>query len=186
PIAFGAIQPRLSPDGSAIAFAYQGAIWRMPREGGVMRRLSSGATWDSDPAWSSDGKKLACIAGDDLLLLDAESGATLPREPRLAAKGPLAFHPDGSRLIAQVRGPGGFVLSWIPLAGGAATPLFQKAGERPFALSPDGSKIAYVTHQDVAGEQSGNNGPQADVWTRPADEDKPLKLTRFPSRIFEL
>src|SRR6185295_4324815 len=99
PIAFGAIQPRLSPDGSAIAFAYQGAIWRMPREGGVMRRLSSGATWDSDPAWSSDGKKLACIAGDDLLLLDAESGATLPREPRLAAKGPLAFHPDGSRLL---------------------------------------------------------------------------------------
>ena len=42
PRAFGAVQPRISPDGAAIAFSYQGAIWRMPRTGGEMQRLTSG------------------------------------------------------------------------------------------------------------------------------------------------
>ena len=29
----GAIYPKLSPDGETIAFAYQGSIWRVPRQG---------------------------------------------------------------------------------------------------------------------------------------------------------
>src|SRR5262245_8761470 len=54
PRAFGAIMPRLSPDGAAIAFSYQGAIWRMPTTGGEMTRLTRGAGFDVEPAWSSD------------------------------------------------------------------------------------------------------------------------------------
>jgi hypothetical protein len=33
PAAFGALQPRLSPDGESIALNYQGAIWRLPAKG---------------------------------------------------------------------------------------------------------------------------------------------------------
>ena len=44
PRAFGAIHPRLSHAGDQIAFSYQGAIWRMPRTGGEMTRLTDGPT----------------------------------------------------------------------------------------------------------------------------------------------
>src|SRR5437016_6093910 len=59
--AFGPIHPRLSDQGERIAFSYQGAIWRIPRAGGVMTRLTDGAGFDIEPAWSPDGARIACI-----------------------------------------------------------------------------------------------------------------------------
>ena len=44
--AIGAIQPRVSPDGSRIAFSWQGSIWQMPIDGRSMRRLSTGNGFD--------------------------------------------------------------------------------------------------------------------------------------------
>src|SRR5690348_15404108 len=55
--AFGALTPEISPDGQTVAFSYQGAIWRMPRTGGVMRRLTSAAGFDDNPSWSPDGAR---------------------------------------------------------------------------------------------------------------------------------
>src|SRR5262245_30681924 len=57
--ALGALTPQISPQGDTVAFSYQGAIWRLPREGGVMRRLTSSAGWDMYPTWSADGKQIA-------------------------------------------------------------------------------------------------------------------------------
>jgi hypothetical protein len=51
---FGPIDPRLDDSGEAIVFSYQGAIWRMPRAGGVMIRLTDGSGFDVSPAWSPD------------------------------------------------------------------------------------------------------------------------------------
>ena len=52
--AVGAIMPRLSPGGEAVAFSYQGAIWRMERAG-EMTRLTRAGGFDVEPAWSPDG-----------------------------------------------------------------------------------------------------------------------------------
>ncbi len=57
--AIGAIQPRLSPDSSRIAFSCQGAIWTMPTNGGTMTRLTDAAGFDGEPVWSPDGKRIA-------------------------------------------------------------------------------------------------------------------------------
>jgi hypothetical protein len=179
--AIGAIQPRLSPGGMSIACAYQGAIWRLPRSGGVMRRLTAEPTWDSNPAWSPDGKKIAFLSAGILLMVDADSGASVPVPARIAARGPIWFHPDGKRLLTNCRIGNGYALSWVDLASGALKPAQEPAAEaRVFALSPDGASIAVVTHQDVPGEQGGHNGPQAEVWI------DGRKLVRFPSRIFDL
>ena len=59
PTAFGALQPRLSPDGESIALNYQGAIWRLPAKGGATKRLTSAPGFDLEPVWSPDGKYIA-------------------------------------------------------------------------------------------------------------------------------
>jgi Tol biopolymer transport system component len=184
--AIGAIQPKLSPDGESIAMAYQGAIWRLARNGGVMRRLTSDARWDSDPAWSPDGKRIVYVASGQVAMIDAESGASLALPARVPARGSLQFHPDGSRLLANVGKMGAIALSWVDLNGGAVTPLLDPPAERIFALSPDGNEIAYAVHRDISGEQGGSEGPQADLWIRPAAGGSARKLVRFPSRIYDL
>ncbi|MBI3855134.1 MAG: PD40 domain-containing protein, partial [Planctomycetes bacterium] len=183
--AVGALQPRLSPDGETIAFAFQGAIWRMPRTGGVMRRLTTDPAWDASPAWSPDGKKIAFVSAGILQVIDAESGAVSPPAARVAVRGPLFYHPDGKRLLANARAGNAFELSWIDLASGALSSALEPRGEaRVFALSPDGASIATALSMDVAGEQGGFNGPQMDVWIVAGGERR--KLTRFASRLFDL
>src|SRR5262245_59371653 len=77
--AFGAIHPRLSDQGDRIAFSYQGALWRMPRSGGDMTRLTDGPGFDIEPAWSPDGLHIAYINsseffGGPLRIIQAEDG----------------------------------------------------------------------------------------------------------------
>src|SRR6185312_5109381 len=51
---------------------------------------------------------------------------------------------------------------------------------------PDGAAILLVTFQDQPGEQGGNNGPSTDVWRVPSTGGEPQKISRWPSRIYNL
>ncbi len=179
--AIGAVQSRISPDGASIAFAYQGAIWRVPRDGGLMRRLTSGKGFDGEPAWSPDGRWIAyadALTGA-VARVDAETGQPKPMPPA-TVNGRLAVHPDGKRLLGNFK-----TLGWLDLETGAITPLLDPPrAAAVFALSPDGARVAFATSQDVPGEQGGYDGPQMDVWI--AAGGKVEKLTRFPSRIYTL
>lgn len=183
--AIGAIQPRISPDGTSIVVSYQGAIWRMARDGGEMKRLTSAAGFDWSPAWSADGKRIAYFAGSELRVIDAETGAPVALSIKLQGSGRLYFHPDGRRVLGNFsQAPG---LAWADLQTGILTEVV-KLGRRTnvFGLSPDGNSIAYCTTQDLDGEQGGYNGPQADVWIIPSDGGEARKLLQFRSRIFDL
>lgn len=49
----------ISPDGSQIAFSYQGDIFKVPTVGGEAVRLTIHESYDADPVWSSDSKQIA-------------------------------------------------------------------------------------------------------------------------------
>jgi TolB protein len=196
--AFGGIQPTLSPDGRAIALSYQGAICRMPGEGGALTRLTRGEGWDVEPAWSPDGKQIAFINAPGLYtgpvrLMAAEDGAPAKLPKDVLARGRLQFHPDGKRLFgmfALTSQPDR--LQWFDLHSGEVTPInigsldASQRASMTWALSPDGATILLATFQDRAGEQTGNNGPSADLWRVPSAGGEPQRLARWPSRIYGL
>ena len=152
-----------------------------------MRRLTTQARWDSDPSWSPDGMQIAYLSGGFVALIHAETGAQAPFPDRVRASGPIRFHRDGKKMLGNFSTGTSFALAWLDPASGSAKPVLDPpATASRFALSDDGSEIAYVTHRDVAGEQTGNDGPQADVWIVSGDGGVPKKILRFPSRIFDL
>lgn len=198
--AFGGVQPRLSPDGQWIAVSYQGAIGRLPSTGGPLTRLSTGEGFDLGPAWSPDGKSIAFINSPNfytgrLQWIRADNGAALNLPKPVTAQGEIYFHPDGRRLLGRFsadRRPAR--IAWYNLETGDVEPVkgdWQDAPPLqvwrvPLALSQDGRRIAYATHQDIAGEQGGNDGPQADLWAVPAEGGAPEKIVQFPTRIYGL
>lgn len=72
-------QSSISPDGTTIAFAYQGDIYTVSAQGGDARQLTTNAAFDSYPIWSPDGSKIA-FASDregalNIYVIDAKGGA---------------------------------------------------------------------------------------------------------------
>ena len=135
--AVGGIQPRISPDGSTIAFSYQGALWLVPRGGGTMTRLTEGAGFDIEPAWSPDGKKIAYVnspnsLGGDLRLIDV-GGKPIPLPKPVQVRGTilyykLEFHPDGKKVLGVFRTEGkDHGLAWLHLESGAFQSLLPAA-----------------------------------------------------------
>ena len=57
---------------------------------------------------------------------------------------------------------------------------------QPWALSQNGQWLAYVTTMDLPDQQSGNDGPQADLWKVPVAGGEPERMVRFPARIHDL
>jgi Tol biopolymer transport system component len=197
PPALGAIHPRVSPDGKTIAVSYQGAIWTVPAGGGVMTRLTDGQGFDHEPAWSPDGKRIAFARGldqlgGDLHIIQADGQDVSLAKP-VTVRGTynfqkLEFSPDGTRLLGIYRTGGkDHGLAWYDLKTGDVKSLEVPLsfGTR-YCLSPLGKWVIYTSTLDKPGEQTGNNGPQADVCTVSADGGKAEKIVQFPSRIYDL
>src|SRR5262249_22494046 len=127
--AFGPIHPRLSHAGDQVVFSYQGALWRMPLTGGVMTRLTDGAGFGIEPAWSRDGRRSAFVNrqgfyGGRLRVIRADDGTPvmLPKEVTAAEK--LAFDPDGKRVLGTFPISGrGATIAWFDLGMGGLAPI---------------------------------------------------------------
>ena len=192
-ILLGGLFPRFSESGEQIAFSYQGAIWQMPREGGVMTQLTDGEGFDVEPVWSPDGKTIAYINGrgsfsGPLRLIKANGGTIIPLPKQILARDKLFFDREGNRLFGAFhRGSGQFTVGWLDLeTGELGEELRAFSWGLRYALSHDAKTIALATTQDIRGEQGGNNGPQCDLWILPSDGGDEKKVTRFPGRVYEL
>ena len=148
----GARDPAISPDGSTIAVSILGKIWTLPADGGAARQMTDGASWDTRPAWSPDGRFLAHAArtrqGADILVRNLATGGVrfLHRVP--GSVGHMQFHPDGHQLFFVDDRSQYEAHVWrIPLAGGEAEQLTHTRNwhEWSFALSPDGNRLLLET-----------------------------------------
>lgn len=195
----GAIYPQLSQDGKQIVFSQQGAIWKMPRVGGTMTRLTDEPGFDIEPVWSPDGRWIAFLRGADfasgrLQLISAEGESkALPRV--INAGDRLFFNADGKQILGKFRDQTeGIGLRWLDVESGKFGPVLRpNVGRLRYALSQDCSRIAYALGRDnrvgAQGgipEQAGNNGPQFTISIMPAEGGTPVKLVEFHARIYDL
>jgi hypothetical protein len=160
--------PRISPDGTRIAFDIVGAnrdiwIWNLQRSS--LTPLTSGPTEDIVPVWSRDSRRVF-FASDRSGTFDvysqAADGATMARVEFAGpgAQFPNSFTPDGTQLLLNENYKDLSVLHLAtpdrlePLLHGA----FNGANRSNVQVSPDGNWMAY---------ESDESGKQFEILLRP-------------------
>lgn len=176
--------PAPSPDGSVIAFSWQGDIWLAPATGGAARRLTANPGYDGRPVWLSGGA-LAFTSnrdgGDDAYHLDLAAGTTRRLTHHEAADfvmGGLgadvvftsARHDAFDRMPAVYR---------IPAAGGTES-LLARVLALEAVPSPDGRHLALVRGGTPAQRRHYRGAASRDLWLLELAGQKLERLTDTP------
>ena len=189
PLAMEATLPRHpapSPDGSEIAFSWQGDIWIVNGEGGMARRVTANPAADRFPLWSPDGRYIAFeswrYGNADVFVVPSDASAA-PRRLTFASVDdhPLDFTPDGAavlfssrRDVSILRVPG---LYTVPVTGGTPR-LEQSALGRDAAYSPDGTRLAFVRGDTYWWRRGYRGAANREIWLRRGDGTL-AQLTHF-------
>ncbi|MGZ5467972.1 MAG: peptidase S41, partial [Candidatus Aminicenantales bacterium] len=155
-----------------IAFVYANDLWTADLEGRNVRRLTSDAGTESNPAFSPDGGLIAFSGqydgNTDVFIVPAGGGVPKRLTWHPAADLVLGFTPDGkSVLFASARFSSNRAytqLFTVPVAGGEAGML-----KIPYAsdadISPDGRFIAYNPFPEAFNEWKNYRGGRfSRIW----------------------
>ena len=143
--------PAPSPDGSAIAFVYQGDIWIIPSAGGEARRLTAHPAYDAAPIWSPDGQWIAFSSARDgnadVYVIPVQGGMVRRLTWYSGDDHPRGWTPDSKNVIFEgrrwIRERGSAGVLAVPLEGGTPVALLP-IGAKQASLSPDGRRLAFV------------------------------------------
>ena len=149
----------VSPDGKLIAFDLLGDIYTMPVAGGVPTRIAQGLSYEHQPRFSPDGKRIAFTSdrggGDNIWIMnvDGTDKRQLTKEDFRLLNQP-SWSPDGRFIVAKKHFTTGRSLGtgevWLyHVSGGGGVQLVKRASEQlqkelgePL-YAPDGKAIYY-------------------------------------------
>lgn len=163
--------PSLSPDGSQVAFSWQGDLWVVASRGGEARRLTVHPARDQMPIWSPDGKTIA-FASDrfgsmDLFALDGRGSEPRRLTFESASELPSAWSRDGRRLLGYTNAWGVFDAFAVPATGGDLKRLSVHPLERSYwpEEMPNG-QILHVRGGSPGGWRNGSlrSTNTGDLW----------------------
>ena len=150
----------VSPDGKLIAFDLLGDIYTMPVAGGVPTRIAQGLSYEHQPRFSPDGKRIAFTSdrggGDNIWIMnvDGTDKRQLTKEDFRLLNQP-SWSPDGRFIVAKKHFTTGRSLGtgevWLyHVSGGGGVQLVKRASEQlqkelgePI-YAPDGKAIYYT------------------------------------------
>jgi len=96
--------PAISPDGTQVAFSYQGDIYKVSVVGGQATRLTTNDAYESNPIWSPDGQKIAFVSdrfnfNKDIFVMPSSGGTAKRLTTHTATEKPYAFTIDGKFVV---------------------------------------------------------------------------------------
>lgn len=183
--------PNISPDGSSVAFSYQGDIWTVGIDGGRANRLTIHEAYEGNPRWSADGNRLY-FQGDrygnnDIFMMSASGGA--PKR--------LTWHSGNDQLMSvQANGEALFAtrriyaqverereIYAVRSEGGTPVRLMDAMGFDA-VVSPDGSKVAFVRGTCRIAREAYQGPANRDVWVWDRQADTYQQLTTYDGNDF--
>jgi len=145
----GARSLSLSPDGSRLAFSYQGDIWVAPATGGKAVPLTNHIEMDDNPIWSPDGKYVAFASNRsgnwDIYIVPADGGQTQRLTWHTGSDIPSDWSPDGKTILFKTtRDDVNNGLYTLDVRTGKATQLMlDMMPINTPKFTPDGKSIVY-------------------------------------------
>jgi len=180
------------PDISAdnIVFTYGGDLWIVPSDGGVARRLTTHAGFETLAKFSPDGKQIAFTGSydgnSDLFVMPAGGGEPVRLTFDPSQDIMVDWHPTGKKVLFRSPmlsktnpGPRYNRLFLIDAKGGFPEVLALFEGGLT-SYSSDGKKIAYNRMETESRTwKRYEGGMQQDVWLYDFEKNKSERLTDF-------
>ena len=156
----------VSPDGATLVLEVLGDLYLLPIEGGEARPLTEGMAFDSQPAFSPDGKRVAFVSDRDgaenvwVIGIDGKNEKKLSDNAKMAQFASPSWAPDGSHVIASrtdwglrtyevwayhLKGGKGVKLTNAKPRGD--TPPNQRGNSLGAVYAPDGRHLYYAHKQ---------------------------------------
>ncbi len=186
----------ISPDGSTIAFCYQGDIWRVPAGGGDAVPLTTNDALDYAPVWSRDGRQLAFASlrygNADVFVMPATGGAPTRLTYHAGGEVPSDFSPDGKQVIFYGGRQDDAKNQLFPVGGLGELYTVPSTGGRPLQLStiamqnarynPAGTLIAYHDRKGYEDNwrKHHTSSVTRDIWTFDPATKAYRQVTTFP------
>ncbi len=169
------LDPRITPDGRSVVFAWQSDLWLAPLDGAsVAHRLTTHLGEDGLPIPSPDGRSILFrsdrAGGDQLFLMSIEGGAARQLTFDGLDRTPVAFFADGLSILVlrrTDRSPFGAEATRpyrLPLDRNQPEQMLFDTGLSDAAPSPDGKRLLF-TRLGVEPSRKGFRGSSASqLW----------------------
>ncbi len=178
--------PSLSPDGTVMAFNYQGDIWTASVNGLNLKRLTIHEAYDNKPLWNADGNTIAFQSdrfGNNDIFIIPSSGGVPKRITYHSANDQITdFTSENTLLFSTARN---FVqverepeIHSVNATGGTPTRLLSALGFDA-TISPN-EKFIVFTRGSCRVEREAYKGPaNRDIWLYDIEKDSYYQLTTF-------
>ncbi|NGP87692.1 S41 family peptidase [Fodinibius halophilus] len=178
--------PTISPDGSTIAFSYQGDIWTVPIDGGRAWRLTLHEAYEARPQWNHNGNSIAFTSdrhgNDDIFVMDAK-GNDLKRLTHHSTSDELSgWTPDNDLIFTSERVFN--QVEWEPeihtvsAEGGTPDRFFDAFGMMA-TMSPDGRYLVFIRGYNKEYRKRYRGPANKDLWVYDTKNGTYQQLTDF-------
>ncbi len=184
--------PALSPDGSQVAFSYQGDIWTMDINQQRPYRLTIHEAYEAHPRWSHDGKTIAFnsnrFGNNDIYTIDATGGRPERHTWHSANDNLSDFTRNGDLLFNTFRSYN--QIEWdaenqvVNVKGGTPELLMDALGSMSVE-SPDGRFIAFVIGGCRIDREAYDGPANKNIWVYNTETKEYHQITKFKGNDFQ-